>query len=144
MKLRTVLKRKLGAKVASPYWVMDTCCGVKSTDSLTLRDKLDALKEVEAKDGVHMNECGYKNFAKNISITLEKIKGGEFGKRASESPSAVSSVSGCSHFWRGISSPVGSTSKSHIPGWAKRTREWSHRAAGPYDRNSGRGGKRPH
>ena len=135
VKLRSVLKKRLGGKALGVHWVMDTCSGVHDPESMQLSDKLLALRAAGATDGVHLSQAGYDNLANNIRATVIKLQNGMLGKPTNLSVAAgPSSVSGSGHtfFWRGFSSPMGSRAASHMPAWARATKKWAYRAAGPY------------
>ena len=135
VKLRSVLKKKLGGKHTGVHWVMDTCSGVHDPDNMQLAEKLLALRVAGASDGVHLSQAGYDNLAKNIRATVIKLQNGMLGKPTNLSVAAGSpSVSGLGHsfFWRGFSSPSGSRASPHLPAWARSNKKWTYRAAGPY------------
>lgn len=142
VKLRAVLKRKLGTGVGGKCWVLDTCCVVPEPDSKSQSDKLECLQHVSAKDGVHFTQDGYMNMSKNICETLVQLQAGLLGKYHAGSESAVSFVSGSStrHFWRGFSSPVGSLTASRKPAWQKDIGAGHNRFKGPYHRKFPRWG----
>ena len=133
-KLRHVLKKRLADQLGGQHWVMDTCSCVNDPGSMSMEDKLEALKKASASDGVHLAPSGYDCLAKNIAATVTMLQAGLIGGHNLQK-SAGLSVSGHSgvHFWRGFSSPVGSRRQSHVPAWAKHSREWSYRAKGPYE-----------
>ena len=143
-RLRSLLRRKLVAGLpASPPWILDTVCSVDNGTHKTVIEKLDALKQVCAPDGVHLMPDGYCNVAKNISATLQLLQEGKLGKVNAQSRSAAVPIAGAAahlHYWKGFSSPVGSQKKSSSQSWGKFPRERGNISHQPYKR-WGRGGK---
>jgi hypothetical protein len=144
IKLRGVLKKKLGAGTVSNCWVMDTCCMTPDPDSKSQGEKLDSLHLVGATDGVHFTPDGYASIAKNICETIVRLQAGHLGKSPMSADTAGDYVSGTGarHFWRGFSSPVGSATTCKIPGWLKDSRMGMGRGRVPYQRNYPRWGKK--
>ena len=145
LKLRAVLKKKLGGAENIPLWIMDTCGAVKNPGDLTVSDKLAALKTVCARDGVHLTDAGSRIFAANITEVLQKLQSGMLGKPPNAmtgSAAVIFSGGGGRHFWRGFTSPVGSRSRGHPAAWQKAPKDRLFKNFGPYHSRRGWGGHR--
>jgi len=143
LKLRAVLKRKLGGSENGTLWILDTCSSVKNPSELPVPEKLAALKSISARDGVHLTDEGSKTLASNIGEVIHKLQNGLLGKVPSvmTGTSAVSiSGGGMRRFWRGFTSPVGSRGRSHLAAWQKVAKERSFKNFGPYHQRRGWGG----
>jgi hypothetical protein len=78
------------------FKVLDTCCTTNCTSTATITHRLEQLKQVTAKDGVHFIAQGYANLASRASATLRTLL-----------VSAPRTRKESTHFWRGFRSPVG-------------------------------------
>jgi hypothetical protein len=137
--LRAILKRRLGSALHGQYWLLDTCCTIPDSENKSVQERLTSLRQATAQDGVHLSGVGYANLAKNVTDTLVKLQSQQV-RRQSVHGTAPLAVSGTRHFWRGFSSPVGSSCHTNAPSWAKVNRERNHRPRGPYERHNPRGG----
>ena len=141
MHLREVLKKKLVGKLSAKFWICDSCLAGSFNPNCTITERKASLESVFTADGVHFTTVGYRNIAKNISEVVKDLAAGLVGKaslKTSAVPSVVSGM-GRTHFWRGISSPVGSNKPSSIPHHHK-YRDKS-RSTTPYSRFGGGGGR---
>jgi hypothetical protein len=142
MRMRENLKKKLHSKL-SKYWVADSCMacpgGTGGTDRVAA-DRIACLKDVCAADGVHFSVDGYRNIAVYLKNVVTDLCSGKLGKSNLSVHNTVSSaVSGTGqHFWRGISSPVGSKKPKFYSQNNKFLREKVNKGPTPYSR--GRGG----
>jgi len=145
LKLRAVLKRKLGGAENGTIWIMDTCSSIKNPGELPVPEKLTALKSASARDGVHLTDDGSKVFAANISDVIHKLQNGLLGKGHSASTGAAAvnfSGGGMRRFWRGFTSPVGSRGRGHQAAWQKAPKDRIYKNFGPYHQRRGWGGVR--
>jgi len=111
--LREVLKKKLVGKLKINFWVADLCMAGDHNNDCTILERLQSLKNFSAADGVHLTKDGYRNYAKNVDGVVKEYLAGKLGRNCKNS--AVASFvtgSGRTHFWRGITSPVGSKKPS--------------------------------
>jgi len=144
LKLRAVLKRKLGGTDNGTVWIMDTCSAVKNPGELPVAEKLAALKTVSARDGVHLTDGGSKIFAANISEVLQKLQSGALGKGhivTTGTAAVLFSGGGGRRFWRGFSSPVGSRGRG-LPAWQRMPKDRNYKNIGPYPSHRGWGARR--
>ncbi len=147
VRLRGVLKRKLLARKVPGLWVTDTCMAVPKAGEKGLKEKLEVLQTVSAKDGVHLTEVGYANVSENLADTLSDMQSGNLGKtHAVPTSAALSSVTGMEQFfWRGFCSPVGCRPGPSSWGKSPKPRHFNMSAGrgsyGPYGRRGHRGGK---
>jgi len=141
MHLRDVLKKKLVGKLNSNFWISDSCLATNVNTGATVTERCAGLKSVFAQDHVHFSMDGYTNIAKNISNAVRDLSAGKVGKYSNENRTAASGVSGVgrNHFWRGISSPVGSCKPSKIPHHHKYRDRSSKTSTTPYRRFGGGG-----
>jgi hypothetical protein len=102
--LRALLKSELGRHGVTKHWVLDgwrDLIGVKGQDR---KDSIHSLSQVTAVDNVHFTKEGYENLAHVINSTISEkerltagnVHAGITGRRGA-------------FFWRGFTSPVGST-----------------------------------
>ncbi len=102
--LRALLKSELGRHGVTKHWVLEgwrDLIGVKGQDQ---KESIHSLSQVTAADNVHFTKEGYENLAHAIDsvigsrekITVGNTSAGATGRRGS-------------FFWRGFTSPVGST-----------------------------------
>jgi hypothetical protein len=135
-KLRTVLKKRLLGRTAGLHWVTDTCSAVPESVQGNAAEKLQFLKGCSAQNGVHYTREGYVNIAKTISVTIQKLQTGDIGRAKNSGASAVHvSGSGRRFFWRGFSSPVGSSLPVPGKAWNRPGKDRPHWAYSPYSRN---------
>ena len=139
MHLREVLKKKVVGKVDVKFRIADSCMASDAGMDKTILDRIGSLKQFSAPDGVHYSATGYGNIAKNI-ITLSHDVHGRTGADSTGKNSASCGVSGSSrsHFWRGITSPVGSNKTNPGSINHKSFRERFYKTNTPYSR----GGRR--
>jgi len=137
--LREVLKKKLVGKTAANFWISDSCLAGTVKTGCTVTERCTSLKTVFAQDQVHFSMEGYRNIAKNISDVVRDISAGKVGRCSHLNRTAASGVSGVgrNHFWRGISSPVGSCKPSKIPHHHKYRDRSSKTTTTPYSRFGG-------
>jgi hypothetical protein len=69
--LRNALKKFVSSLGISRCRVLDSCCVTDCTTTANLETRLDLLKRVTAKDGVHFNASGYDNLVQNIVSNME-------------------------------------------------------------------------
>jgi hypothetical protein len=109
--LRNLLKKLLADMGVQNYWVLDGLGAVLGIDSGKDRggngEILSELRPYMGSDGVHFNESAYKNIAKVIIGTVSNLFSGSLGKQRPSS-TTTPSASG-SFYWRGYTSPCGST-----------------------------------
>ena len=115
LKLRAVLKRKLGGSENGTLWILDTCSSVKNPSELPVPEKLAALKSISARDGVHLTDEGSKTLASNTGEVIHKLQNGLLGKV----PLYYDRYFCCVHFRRGHEAVL---ARVHIPGWKQRPR----------------------
>ena len=125
--------------------MVDSCFYILDPQEKPVIEKLELLKNLFSKDGIHFTKIGYQNFAKNISNEILRMQSNMDTSGSSGSipnPSAAVPVAGATprHFWRGFVSPVGSK-KHHIGVPWQRGHVKPHNAYSPYNR-SNRGGRR--
>jgi len=140
--LRDILKKKVVGRVGQPFWIADSCLASKTDTDCTVPGRLVGMTNVYAKDGVHYNTGGYGTIADNLIKLVTDVATGKIGKKHGQNPfTPASSVSGSggNHFWRGITSPVGSSKPSYGSYPSKHQREKSHRSMTPYSRGGGGG-----
>jgi len=144
IRLREALKRKLAGRADVKLWVADSSIastgGGGGTDR-TAVNRLDGLSKVMAQDGVHYNGEGYRNCASYFHAVIQDLQCGKIGRLSSNdtlAPACVVSGSGHTHFWRGISSPVGSRMSKHFPpSQSNKFQREKQRNSTPYSRGGG-------
>ena len=142
MHLRVILKKKLVGKVSQPFWIGDSCMASAAGTDRTVTDRIAGLRGVCAADGVHFTNEGYCNIADYLVKTVKEVADGRFEKKDCSgryAPACSVSGSSRSHFWRGISSPVGSNKPPLGAYQNKQHRDKPHRAMTPYARGGGGG-----
>ena len=106
---RKILKTSLvGLEGLGRFWVTDTL-GCVGTIPPTTSEKLEALKPVLGKDGVHLTDQGRFNFFNTLAKAVLGLRNGTLGgPPKSAVAAALPFVSGKKYFWRGFSSDRGS------------------------------------
>ena len=139
--LRTVMKKSLSSSLGRNFWLANTCGAISGSVDKPTPELLAALKNISARDGVHLTKEGYRNMARNLGETVANLASGKLGKNTLPGTNdAAISVSGARRFfWRGISSPVGSGS-IRSAGPSRREKQHAHFA--PYRRGGGGVGDR--
>jgi hypothetical protein len=132
----------LGERKTGRYRILDTCNSVLDTAGKSTSVKLEDLRASMAKDGVHFTQTGYKNVVTNVLAALEKLQSGQTENTQPGGNTAASSVSGCRHHWRGITSPNGSKAHQQAHSWAKWAKNKPHMNYGPYSQKGWRSGKK--
>ncbi len=92
-----LIKLLLNAGLAD-FTVMDSCCMTDCNQTSPCSSRVEALKHVTARDGIHLNLEGYKLMAKNLiseAVLLQR------SDRQSTLPAKP-------HYWRGFKSQAGS------------------------------------
>jgi hypothetical protein len=106
---RKILKTSLvGLEGLGRFWVTDTL-GCVGTIPPNTSEKLEALKPVLGKDGVHLTDQGGFNFFNTLAKAVLGLRNGTLGgPPKSVVAAALPFVSGKKFFWRGFSSDRGS------------------------------------
>ena len=128
--------------MTQPFWIGDSCMASAAGTDRTVSDRIAGLRGVCASDGVHYTKDGYCNIAEYLVSTVKDVAAGKFEKKngsGRHTPACSVSGSSRSHFWRGISSPVGSTKPIMGSYQSKQYRDKTHRAMAPYPRGGGGG-----
>jgi hypothetical protein len=122
--LRNSLKKFVPGLGLSNCRVLDTCCVTDCIPPANVDNRIEALRAVTAKDGVHFSDIGYDRMVKHIMQIPAKP----------HIATSVRSTSGTAkvHYWRGFRSPVGSTanvnnSRSTVQGRGAHARGGLHR-----------------
>jgi len=144
MHLRDILKKKLVGQLDTKFRVADSCMASSAGTDKTVTERVTGLKDSLSNDGVHCTVVGYSNVAKNITVLVHELASSKTGKNLADNHSASCGVSGFgrSHFWRGITSPVGSTKSFHAFSAHKQHRDRFYKTTSPYSWGGGRGGGR--
>jgi len=140
--LRDTLKKKLVGKITDSFWVCDSCMASTAGKDCTVPDRVVGIKPFCANDGVHFTKAGYANFAGNIDSVLKDMVAGKYSKKRKDTADCGVSGSGQNHFWRGITSPVGSAKPATWLPSHKFHRDKPHKSMTPYGRGGGRGSSR--
>jgi hypothetical protein len=112
--LRTCLKKFLSGLGLTHCRILDTCCVTDCIPTATVDIRVDALRAVTAKDGVHFLDTGYDCMVKHIVQIPAKHQ----NTPSTRPPSGTSKM----HYWRGFRSPVGSVANVNNSRWAFRGR----------------------
>jgi hypothetical protein len=104
--LRNCLKKFVSGLGLGNCRVLDTCCVTNCIPTANADIRIEALKTVTAKDGVHFHGIGYENLVKSIMQTPTKS--------APEQQGSTTTGNTKIHYWRGFRSPVGVTASCHI------------------------------
>ncbi len=96
--LRNCLKKHVASIGMQNCRVLDTCCVMDCLVTADINTRVEALKHVTAKDGIHFHATGYNNLVKSIMGTLAHPTNTTSRKQY------ASKV----HYWRGFRSPIGS------------------------------------
>jgi hypothetical protein len=96
MTLRGVLIRQLVEMGARNFKVMDSCCTTSCAPTANTNVRLDGLRVVTEKDGIHFTSVGYKNLASRCTVCIKSLL-----------ESADKEHGQKSFFWRGFKSTVG-------------------------------------
>jgi hypothetical protein len=75
MALRGVLIRQLVEMGAQNFKVMDSLCTTSCTRTANTNARLDVLRVVTKKDGIHFTSDGYKNLAKRCTVCIKSLLG---------------------------------------------------------------------
>jgi hypothetical protein len=137
--VRDVLKRKLLNKLDGKFWLADSCMASTVSADKTAKERAESLRTVSAMDGVHYTGDGCNVFAHNIANTAQGLGTGKMGPYKKQFASS-SSVAGpgrvCNHYWKGVTSPVGSSKPATFTQSQKSRREKQTKFA-PYARGGG-------
>jgi hypothetical protein len=98
------LKGKLGRHGVTKHWVLEGWRDLIGVKGHHRKESIHSLSQVTAADNVHFTKEGYENLAHAIDSVIgskEKITAGN--------TSAGTTGRRGSFFWRGFTSPVGST-----------------------------------
>jgi hypothetical protein len=103
--LRNCLKKFVSGLGLGNCRVLDTCCITDCIPTANADIRIEALKTVTAKDGVHFQGTGYENMVKHIMQIPTKSAAEQSGS----STIGTTKV----HYWRGFRSPIGVTAPVH-------------------------------
>jgi hypothetical protein len=111
MALRNRLKRTMVSKLGSRVWITDSCCPTGEAADMNIPERITALRDVCAKDGVHFTLTGYRNVATVVAgLVIDHGKGAGTRPLLKAQSSAAVVLSGRSgqYMWHGFVSPSGS------------------------------------
>jgi len=143
--LRAMLKKILLPKLAhkGKFWIMDSCAALVDPAGMAVPERLKALSEVCAFDGVHQTVGGYQNIATNIVSSISDLTKGTIGRPtlSVQGTSAVSVSGGLRRFtWHGFHSPNGARAPPAHAHLKRNDRDRIHRNFSPYSRGGQGGG----
>jgi hypothetical protein len=96
MSLRGVLIRQLVEMGARNFKVMDSCCTTSCAPTANTNARLDGLRVVTEKDGIHFTSDGYKNLFSRCTVCIKSLLESTDKEHGHKS-----------FFWRGFKSSVG-------------------------------------
>jgi len=143
--LRDTLKRRVVGKLGEKFWLADSCMASEISHDKTSKDRAESMRTVSAADGVHYATGGYLTYAKKIITVLDDYACGKVGtsKKGSRTACTVAGSSRIqSHYWRGISSPIGSSKPTSFGLPNNKFRRDKQTKFSPYSRGGGGGGRR--
>ncbi len=103
--LRNCLKKFVSGLGLSNCRVLDTCCVTDCIPTANADTRIEALKAVTVKDGVHFLGPGYNCTVKHIMLIPSKSPAEQSGS----STTGTAKV----HYWCGFRSPIGVTAPAH-------------------------------
>jgi len=139
--LKKILLPKLAHK--GKFWIMDSCAALVDPAGMAVPERLKALSEVCAFDGVHQTVGGYQNIASNIVSSISDLTKGTIGRPtlSVQGTSAVSVSGGLRRFtWHGFHSPNGARAPPAHAHLKRNDRDRIHRNFSPYSRGGQGGG----
>ncbi len=98
MKLRNDLIKTLVQNGLTGFKVLDCCCVTSCSPTAAISERLDGLRKVTARNGIHFTVDGYRNLAARTNNCLQSLT-----KNPVQLPKKMN------HFWRGFRSGRGST-----------------------------------
>jgi hypothetical protein len=97
--LRNCLKKHVSSIGIQNCRVLETCCVTDCIGTADINTRIEALKQVTAKDSIHFLATGYDNLVKHIMLTLARPACTTNRKHNTAKV----------HYWRGFRSPIGSS-----------------------------------
>jgi len=126
--------------------VTDSCMATNVASDKTARDRAESLRAVSAKDGVNFTAEGCQIYAQKLVDTVNDMASGTAHpkKQTASSISFAGPGRHCNHYWKGITSPVGSSKPTFFHQQHQKLRRDKQTKFSPYHRGGGGGGGGEH